>query len=336
MGLVAMLVFLISVGLAAASFAGMTAQARNLTQAHNLSAAVASAYEQWTLDDDQSNMYGAIIALRERKQHALAETTYQQAVQARAAADPYLAAAARLAASPAERALLDRIKGDLTSYDGFTHLLRQQALAGNVQRAIHVVTVENLQPSNDLPLAFAALENLANSEVQHAQAAINASAASGTRLLLILAVAGLAITVTLTVLIVRAITRPLGQLTASACWAQRGSLRAMVSHQQRMAGAAAAIAAGDLSRDVTPAGADDTLGQAFATMVANLRDLIGQVRDSATQVDSGAAQLSHAAEQLDRPAHRSPALLKRWRAAQASRARARRQRWGRSEGWPWP
>jgi methyl-accepting chemotaxis protein len=319
MGLGTMAVFLLSIGLAAGSFATMTAQARQATQAHRLSSAVAKAYEQWTLDDDQSNMYAAVVALRDPAQHALAETTFSQAVQARAAATPQLVLAARLAATPAERALIARIDRDLSSYDHFTHLMRRAALAGQVQRAIHVVTVENLTPSNDLPLAFTALERLADAAVGNANAAIDASGAQGNLLLLILGLAGLVVTIALTVLITRAITRPLHRLTGAAgrlavgdtavaddlppasrdeLGVLSGAFRAMVEHQQTMVVAAQALAGGDLTHDVRPKGASDTLGQAFAAMVANLRTLVSHTAESAQRVDAGAGQLSQVTEQI--------------------------------------
>src|SRR5579875_2342380 len=168
MGGTILLVLFVSVGLAATGFTSMTAQAGRETAAHRLSTAVSNAYEQWTLDDDQSNMYAAVVALRDPAQHSLAETTYGQAAQAYGRALSQLAVAAHLASSNAERTLLRRIRSDLASYNGYTLLMRREALAGNVQRAIHVVTVENLTPSNDLPVAFDALNNLTNAAVAQA------------------------------------------------------------------------------------------------------------------------------------------------------------------------
>ena len=64
-----------------------------------------------------------------------------------------------------------------------------------------------------------------------------------------------------------------------------------------MAEVATRIAQGDLSVEVRPNSAKDELGNAFATMVANLRRLIGQVSESATAVNSASDQLAAAANQ---------------------------------------
>jgi methyl-accepting chemotaxis protein len=317
-GLVTVGVLLLSLALARGSFSTMVGQAREATRAHRLSAAVAEAYEQWTLDDDQSNMYAAVVALRDPAQHQLAETTFQQATHARAAVNPALATAQALATTAQERALLQRIRDDLTSYDSFTALMRRDALAGNVQRAIHVVTVENLVPSNDLPLAFAALEAQATDTVTQAAADIDAGAADGNRLLLFLLLAGV-LTLLPVFLIGRAIARPLGRLTAAAArlavgdttvsdmlppatgdeiGTLSGSFRAMVGYQQEMSDLVEQIARGDLCGTVQPKSDADVLGHACATMLRHLRALIGQVAQSAQQVDAGAGQLSQTTEQM--------------------------------------
>ncbi|MBM4423092.1 MAG: DUF3365 domain-containing protein [Chloroflexi bacterium] len=57
------------------------------------------------------------------------------------------------------------------------------------------------------------------------------------------------------------------------------------------------MAAGDLSADVTPQSERDVLGNAFAQMTANLRNLIGQVTASANNVGAASGQLASAANQ---------------------------------------
>ena len=118
-------------------------------------------------------MYGAVVALRNLRQHALAEKTYQQVVQARAAVTALLADVSRLATKAAERSKIALIRSDLASYDVYTHLLRQMAVAGNITRAIHVETVENLIPSNALPNDFAALEQQAGASVAEQNTAVS-------------------------------------------------------------------------------------------------------------------------------------------------------------------
>ena len=73
------------------------------------------------------------------------------------------------------------------------------------------------------------------------------------------------------------------------------AFRAMLDYQREMAGAAAAIARGDLTADITPKSERDALGSAFSTMIGELRQLVGQVQLSAVQVASTSDQLETAA-----------------------------------------
>ena len=66
------------------------------------------------------------------------------------------------------------------------------------------------------------------------------------------------------------------------------ALAAMQEHQASLAGAAQAIASGDLAREVMIESEEDTLGIAFRDMLAGLRRLVGQVKDAASDVDAGA------------------------------------------------
>jgi methyl-accepting chemotaxis protein len=71
----------------------------------------------------------------------------------------------------------------------------------------------------------------------------------------------------------------------------------LINYMQGMGVAAAAIANRDLTVSVTPNSEKDELGNAFATMVSRLREVISQVAESASAVSAAAAQLSTAAEQ---------------------------------------
>ncbi|HVA88983.1 MAG TPA: methyl-accepting chemotaxis protein [Chloroflexota bacterium] len=76
------------------------------------------------------------------------------------------------------------------------------------------------------------------------------------------------------------------------------SFRAIVGHQQALVDVADAIADGDLTRTIAPRSEQDSLGKAFVTMLANLRQLVGQVAQSATQVAEKAAALSDTTERM--------------------------------------
>ncbi len=75
------------------------------------------------------------------------------------------------------------------------------------------------------------------------------------------------------------------------------SFRALIAYQKEMAQAAGQMAAGDLSAQVQPHSDRDVLGNAFAGMIARLREQIGQVRESAFSLKAAATQLAAASSQ---------------------------------------
>ncbi|MFN8633819.1 MAG: methyl-accepting chemotaxis protein [Chloroflexota bacterium] len=75
------------------------------------------------------------------------------------------------------------------------------------------------------------------------------------------------------------------------------AFRQMIAYQREISSVAAAMAAGDLSQDAQPKGERDVLGNAFATMTVNLREIIGEVKRSADGVAETSGQLGQAANQ---------------------------------------
>ncbi|HZR99750.1 MAG TPA: methyl-accepting chemotaxis protein [Chloroflexota bacterium] len=137
-----------------------------------------------------------------------------------------------------------------------------------------------------------------------------------TRTLLVVVAVGVLILVALGLLLARAISRGVGQVTRAARGIAAGDLdqtldvrsrdeigemaaafREMIAYQQGMAAIAEAVAAGDLSQDVEPKSAKDTLGHAFERMIANLRAIVGQVQQAANGLATTAEQLGGAAAQ---------------------------------------
>jgi methyl-accepting chemotaxis protein len=72
---------------------------------------------------------------------------------------------------------------------------------------------------------------------------------------------------------------------------------AMVSYLNRIAAAAEEIAQGDLSITVDPQSDQDVLGNAFVTMLVNLRQLIGQVQADAMHLAAASAEITRASSQ---------------------------------------
>ena len=64
------------------SMQGMSSQSSQSTHDQNAAQLLSHAYESWIIDDDQSNMYAAVLALNDPSQHKLAEQTWGQAASA--------------------------------------------------------------------------------------------------------------------------------------------------------------------------------------------------------------------------------------------------------------
>jgi methyl-accepting chemotaxis protein len=72
---------------------------------------------------------------------------------------------------------------------------------------------------------------------------------------------------------------------------------AMVKYLREMASVSEAIAGGNLTVDVQPRSANDTLGNAFTRMIEGLRGLVRNVRDAASQVASASTQVAGASDE---------------------------------------
>ena len=71
----------------------------------------------------------------------------------------------------------------------------------------------------------------------------------------------------------------------------------MIGYLKGMAAAAEQIADGDLTVEVEPKSERDALGNAFARMAANLRDMVGRVTQAATMMGSSSQQMASSSEE---------------------------------------
>jgi methyl-accepting chemotaxis protein len=74
----------------------------------------------------------------------------------------------------------------------------------------------------------------------------------------------------------------------------------MVKYLKEMAAVSEAIAGGNLAVEVRPRSANDTLANAFTSMVAGLRGMVRNVRDAASQVASASSQVASASDESAR------------------------------------
>jgi methyl-accepting chemotaxis protein len=252
----------------------MSSQARSTAGSHAVEAAVAKAYEQWLYDDDQSNMYAAVEALHDPSQNQLAETTWGQVEGAYNGAVAALTTAQPLATTTTERQLLSRINSDLQDYNGFTQEVRAAAVAGNIAKAIHVVTVDNLKPSNDLPIAFDALTKLEQDRSTAAVQQTKSRASTGVSSLVVLMIFGLLLLIVATYGIIRSILHPLNKLDAALADIAEGE--------------------GDLTVRLDDSASDElgSVAHGFNLFVEKIRGAIAAIGDSATGLAGASEELS--------------------------------------------
>jgi methyl-accepting chemotaxis protein len=285
-----------------------TTQARTLT--------LAQAYRSWILDDDQSNMYAAVVALREPSQDKLAQVTWGQAAAAYEASHALLGKLGGVLSDPGEVAQLHAIQSSLAAYNTFSLQLRAAGLAGHAQRAVYIATVGNLIPSNALPVQFARLSAALQHRSAQDAAAVNSSAGSGQTIVLIITGLALPLLLLLVVSTMRSIIRRVRQILAG--------LQAVQAYcTDPLAAGLAAMATGDLTQHLEaelapiPVTARDELGQvttavnaigehardslaAFNSTGAQLRTMLGQVTASAREVYGASEQMAMTSEETGR------------------------------------
>jgi methyl-accepting chemotaxis protein len=74
----------------------------------------------------------------------------------------------------------------------------------------------------------------------------------------------------------------------------------VIAYNREMAGAAVAIAGGDLTTVVTPKGDRDTLGIAFSEMIGTLSDTVGRVAGSAQTLSAASQEMASTSEEAGR------------------------------------
>ena len=130
---------------------------------------------------------------------------------------------------------------------------------------------------------------------------------------------GVALSLLVSLLFIRALTRPLNEIVDIARRTSEGDLaheirvdrsdeigilsgafRDMIVYLRSVAKTAGEIAGGDLRGDVTPKSERDVLGNAFASMLAGLRSIINEVKAGADQISSASTEIASTSEQAAR------------------------------------
>ncbi len=171
-GLVVALVVIagVCVGVAVSGLTGASTKSGQSASTFKVFNAERDAYEGWLTDDDQSNMYAAVVALKDPRQRQLANVTWQQAVQGYQQAKANLDSLASTVPTAALRAMVATLRSDLATYNGFSQQVVQYGQAGNPEGAVKVMTVGNVNISNKTQADF----NTIGAALTKQAAAINA------------------------------------------------------------------------------------------------------------------------------------------------------------------
>ncbi len=237
-----------------------------------------SAYEGWLSDDDQSNMYVAVGALRQASNAALLRTTWQQVLAGYAQARSSLATLLHEAPNGRIAAEARRVQQDLRGYNHYTVQLEPDVTSGHVRRAVAVMTTGNLQISNQTQADFNTLGADITRVQNETKSAVVSTVSSSLLLLVILGV----ITVLVGILIIRwcidSITKPLSRISDTLEEVSAGNL--------------------DVRADVTTADelghVADRLNAAIAAQAATRDELAQNARDEAAQ----SADLQHKVNEI--------------------------------------
>ncbi|MBW3549566.1 MAG: methyl-accepting chemotaxis protein [Proteobacteria bacterium] len=201
-------------------------------------------------------------------------------------------------------------------------------------RTVPLILRGELEAARDSSLTgqhsrYLALRDLSRALATEAQQQADRHAAQARTVFALVGLLALLAAVLIGWLLTRAIARPLRELTTTAERIALGELPAdeqavarddevgllhqafaRMTHKLRdMAAVAASIAEGDLRVEVQPQSERDVLGQAFASMVTNLRGLTGELHEGINVLSASANQVSTSTSQFAASASETAAAV---------------------------
>jgi methyl-accepting chemotaxis protein len=221
--------------------------------------------------------------------------------------------------TPADRKALARIKATIAAFDRGDERLLEAVRAHDQGRVKRLVSGTQDNVTDILVEALVAYQRQALA-IQNAQTKHFASVETSSRVLMIVAALIAALVGgALAFVLVRSITRAVRQVLQAAEGIAEGDLEqrievrshdelgamaaafeTMIVYLKTMAAAAQRIAGGDLRGQMESKGPNDALGNAFETMVGNLRGLVGSVALSAGTLSSSSQQIAATSEDAGR------------------------------------
>ena len=126
-----------------------------------------------------------------------------------------LAAAGAMVTQPNERAMLHSVQQQLAEYNGFSDQVRAAGQAGEITKAVNIMTVGNVKTSDTLTETFDKWQQVETKRSTDLQAEVAAQGQRGRTTLIILGVVGFAIAAAGLWLVSRGIVGPLGKAVTS-------------------------------------------------------------------------------------------------------------------------
>jgi methyl-accepting chemotaxis protein len=191
--------------------------------------------------------------------------------------------------------------------------------AGDTKGAAEIVVGSENDLTDSLVKALTAYQTKVNALQKEQNAKFDSAKSSATWLILALGIAAVLVAAALAFLLGSSLVGGIKQMLAAADGISEGDLEQKVETKSRdelgqtaaafgrmieylrgTAAAAEQIAGGDLTVEVEPKSERDALGNAFHTMVANLRQMIADVGSAAATVGSSSQQIASTSEEAGR------------------------------------
>ncbi len=224
--------------------------------------------------------------------------------------------------TPAEQAATTAVKNSFDQFmatDTQVISLYRQGTPESLKAANALVLGREITLFNQVSASSDKLVALAQARAAKASASASSAASSSRTEMIVVGLLAALLALGLALVIARSIARPLSELVHVGKRVAEGDVDQtvdttgsdevselagvfdqMLSYLKEMAAVADQIAQGDLSGSVQAHSERDALGTSFATMSANLRELIGQVTSAAGSVGSASAQMSSTSEEAGR------------------------------------
>jgi methyl-accepting chemotaxis protein len=192
-----------------------------------------------------------------------------------------------------------------------------RAMAATLQSDLATYNaVGNTGSANQTQADFDNLSAAVAKQAAAINASVSSSVSSSTSLLSVIGVVGLIIAILITVWIVRAITRPLAEMTEAAERIAEGDVDVevrttsndeigrlahafsdSVDYLRHMVDAAGEIAAGNLAAEIEPRSERDALGHAFAEMRAKVAGMIREISKGSDTVGTASKEMAQSGQQ---------------------------------------